>query len=138
VIPSLGVDARTVPVVLRGSTLVAPQDPQVLGWWADGALPGADTGSALVAGHTVHSGGGALDALETVRVGARVVVRTDGRSLSFRVVRVQVLDKAALARTAETLFAQDVAGRLVLLTCEDWDGSGFRSNVVVTAVPSGR
>ena len=33
------------------------------------------------------------------------------------------------------MFSQDVPGRLVLITCEDWDGSRYLSNVVVTATP---
>jgi len=28
-----------------------------------------------------------------------------------------------------------VPGRLVLITCEDWDGERYLSNVVVTATP---
>jgi hypothetical protein len=29
-----------------------------------------------------------------------------------------------------------VRGRLVLVTCEDWDGTRYLSNVVVVATPS--
>jgi hypothetical protein len=49
--------------------------------------------------------------------------------------RVAVYAKGSLARQAERLFSQDVPGRLVLITCEDWDGSRYLSNVVVTATP---
>jgi hypothetical protein len=38
-----------------------------------------------------------------------------------------------LAQHATDVFSQDVSGRLVLVTCEDWDGERFLSNVVVTA-----
>ncbi len=136
VIPALDVSAPVVPVQAPGRTLVPPADAQQLGWWADGAEPGARQGSALIAGHTVHTGGGALDDLEQVPVGATVVVRADGQALRYRVERVQVLGKGRLARRAEDLFDQDVPGRLVVLTCEDWDGSEYLSNVVVTAVPA--
>jgi LPXTG-site transpeptidase (sortase) family protein len=135
VIPALGVDAPVVPVKAPGRTLLPPQDAQQLGWWADGAQPGAREGSALVAGHTVHTGGGALDDLEAVPVGGRIQVRVEGRRLTYRVQDVQVLGKGQLARRAETLFSQDVPGRLVVLTCEDWNGSEYLSNVVVTATP---
>jgi LPXTG-site transpeptidase (sortase) family protein len=116
----------------------------VLGWWAEGARPGSRTGSALIAGHTVHTGGGALDDLETLRRGDAVYVQTHVRRAGERrertaayVVRsVEVLGKDAIARRAEELFSQEVDGRLVLLTCEDWDGTRYLSNVVVTALPA--
>ena len=49
--------------------------------------------------------------------------------------RVVIPDKGVVARQAERLFSQEVPGRLVLITCEDWDGTAYRSNVVVTAHP---
>ena len=116
-------------------TLVPPSDPSVLGWWADGSRPGAQRGSALVAGHTVIAGGGALDNLESLTVGDSVSVRSGGEVLEYAVLRVEVFDKGKVARTSERLFDQDRPGRLVLLTCEDWDGTRYRSNVVVIAVP---
>jgi len=134
-IPDLGVDAPVQPVKAPNRTLIPPSDPQRLGWWADGAKPGAQEGSALVAGHTVHTGGGALDHLETVKKGASVVVRTDRGVLRYVVERVRVYTKGRIAQDAERLFSQDVPGRLVVITCEDWDGSRYLSNVVVTAVP---
>jgi hypothetical protein len=33
------------------------------------------------------------------------------------------------------VFSQDVPGRLVLITCEDWNGSVYLSNTVVLADP---
>ncbi|HYF74828.1 MAG TPA: class F sortase [Nocardioides sp.] len=134
-IPALQVDAPVVPVRAPGRTLVPPADPQRLGWWADGAQPGAERGSALVAGHTVHTGGGALDRLETLESGDLVVVRTDHGTLRYDVRRVQVFSKGRIADHATELFSQEVPGRLVLVTCEDWDGERYLSNVVVTATP---
>lgn len=134
-IPVLGVDAPVQPVGTRDDTLVPPADPTRLGWWAEGAKPGARTGSALVTGHTVHTGGGALDDLETVEPGDRVVVRTRDDTLRYVVRQVRVFSKGTVADHAERLFSQDVRGRLVLVTCEDWDGSRYLSNVVVVATP---
>ena len=136
VIRSLGVDAPVVPIETVGDTLVPPSDPQQLGWWADGARPGARRGSALVTGHTVHTGGGALDDLETLEVGDEVVVRTSHGRISYAVDRVRVFGKGTIAKESERLFSQDVPGRLVLITCEDWNGTRYLSNVVVTATPS--
>lgn len=139
VIPALSVDAPVQPVRAPGGTLVPPNDPQRLGWWAAGAVPGARRGSVLVTGHTVHDGGGALDRLETLDPGDLVTVRTGHGTVRYHVRTVRVFSKGAVASHAERLFSQEVPGRLVLVTCEDWDGERYLSNVVVTAAPvSGR
>lgn len=134
VVPALGVDAPVDAVAAPEGTLTPPADAGRLGWWAGGARPG-DGGSVLVAGHTVGSGGGALDDLEDLGRGDVVTVRTATGRTTYVVDRVQVLDKHEVARRSARLFGQDGAERLVLVTCEDWDGSAFRSNVVVTATP---
>jgi hypothetical protein len=134
-IPSLDVHAAVVPVRAPGGTLVPPSDPGRLGWWQPGAEPGARTGSALIAGHTVHSGGGALEDLEQLRRGSHVSVRTDRGLIHYVVRKVDIYRKGALADRAQELFSQKVPGRLVLVTCEDWDGERFLSNVVVIATP---
>jgi LPXTG-site transpeptidase (sortase) family protein len=134
-IPALDVAADVVPVKAPGRTLVPPSDPHQLGWWADGAEPGAREGSALITGHTVHTGGGALDDLEQVVPGDTVVVRTQRGTIRYDVRRVHIYSKGSLADHAGRVFSQDVPGRLVLITCEDWDGERYLSNVVVTAVP---
>ena len=136
VVESLGIDAPVVPIATVGTSLDPPDDPQVLGWWSGGAPVGAARGTALVTGHTVNAGGGAMDNLEQVRRGAEIRVTTARGSIRYVAESVQVLDKDTLARRAQELFSQQVAGRLVLVTCEDWDGTGYRSNVVVTAVPA--
>lgn len=136
IVDALAIDVPVLPIESQGRTLEPPSDPQVLGWWSDGARPGAARGSALVTGHTVHDGGGALDDLETLRAGAEVRVRTERGSIRYVVDSVRVLDKDAIARRAPQLFSQEVHGRLVLVTCEGWDGTGYRSNVVVTATPA--
>lgn len=135
VIPALSVDAPVLPVRAPGRTLIPPSDPQQLGWWADGAKPGARKGSALVTGHTVHTGGGALDNLEDLRPGDPVVVRTTRDTVRYDVQRVRVYSKGSLAQHAREVFSQKVPGRLVLITCEDWNGVRYLSNVVVIAAP---
>ncbi len=136
-IASLGIDAPVLPIFAEGNTLEPPPDPQDLGWWAGGAEPGAAQGTALITGHTVHDGGGALDDLETVGPGTEIGVRTSRGLIRYVAESVAVLDKDTIARRAPELFDQEVEGRLVLVTCEGWDGTGYRSNVVVTAVPLG-
>jgi LPXTG-site transpeptidase (sortase) family protein len=135
VIPRLGVDVPVVGIDAPGGVLTPPSDPQVLGWWRSGAQPGADLGSALVTGHTVSSGGGALDDLETMRRGDPVRVRTTGGVVDYEVTGVSIYRKASLAEDAARVFSQSVPGRLALITCEDWDGTAYLSNVVVLAEP---
>jgi LPXTG-site transpeptidase (sortase) family protein len=135
-VPDLGVDAPVVPITAPGGVLTPPGDPQVLGWWSAGAVPGARRGSALVTGHTVHTGGGALDDLEQLRPGDDVWVATARGRIGYTVTGVEVLGKGELAQRATALFDQSVRGRLVLVTCEDWNGTEYLSNVVVVAAPS--
>ena len=135
VIGRLGVAAPVVPIKAPDGILTPPSDPLQLGWWSEGAKPGALFGSALIAGHTVHSGGGALDNLERLEAGAMVTVETRRGAIRYRVASTDVYRKGALARDAQRLFSQTMVGRLVLLTCEDWDGTRYLSNVVVVADP---
>jgi len=128
-------DAPVVPISTVGNALTPPSDPQQLGWWSAGAKTGARQGSALVTGHTVHTGGGAMDDLEQLRTGDRVTVYTSRGIIPYAVRSVNVFGKGSIARHAQRLFSQEVRGRLVLVTCEDWDGTRYLSNVVVVAKP---
>ncbi len=134
-VPSMGIDVPVIGIDVVHGVLTPPNDPQVLGWWRDGARPGAVHGGALVTGHTVSSGGGALDDLEKVRKGAKVQVRTGKGLIDYRVSQVEIYRKATLAKNAERVFSQSGPGRLVLITCEDWNGQIYLSNVVVYAEP---
>jgi LPXTG-site transpeptidase (sortase) family protein len=136
VIASPHVDAPVEGVHTVGTALDPPADVGVVGWWADGAWAGAVRGTTLVTGHTVHDGGGVFDDLERVRRGTPVQVQTDRGTIVYVVASVRVLDKGSMARSAGRLFSQSVPGRLVLVTCEGWDGEGYRSNVVVVARPA--
>jgi LPXTG-site transpeptidase (sortase) family protein len=135
IVPSLGVDAPVIPITAPGGVLLPPGDPQTLGWWRDGAQPGAARGGALITGHTVHTGGGAFDDLDTMREGQAVRVRTSRGVIEYAVSSITVYRKSTLARDAARIFSQTVPGRLVLITCEDWNGSGYDSNAVVVADP---
>jgi LPXTG-site transpeptidase (sortase) family protein len=132
-VPRLGIDAPVIDIGVVDGTLLPPSDPQTLGWWSDGAAPGALRGGALITGHTVHTGGGAFDDLETLEAGDRVRVRTAKGVIPYVVRGVTVYRKATLARDAARVFSQTVPGRLVLITCEDWNGSGYDSNAIVFA-----
>lgn len=135
VVPALGVDAAVEPIGLRAGSLTPPDDPTRVGWWAGGAKPGATAGTAVLTGHTVHTGGGAFDRLEDLTAGDEVAVRTRRGTLAYEVRSVQVLSRDQVARRSAGIFRQTGAARLLLVTCEGWDGTAFRSNVVVTARP---
>lgn len=134
---ALGIDAAVVPIRTTGRVLTPPADPSRLGWWRGGARPGAATGTLLVTGHTVHDGDGALDHLGRAVVGDRVTVSGGGQRVGYRVSRVLELTKAQLARRAAGLFDVNGPHRLVLVTCEKWDGVAYDGNVVVVAEPVG-
>ena len=135
-VPALGLHARVVPVDLAAGALVPPDDPAVVGWWRGGAAPGSAAGAVVVTGHTVHDGGGARDDLEQLQRGDRATLPGIGEPVVYRVSRVEVLSKAALADRAPRLFGQRGPARLLLVTCENWNGREYESNVVVTARPS--
>jgi len=132
-VPKLGVDVPVIKINTVKGVLLPPSDPQTLGWWAGGARPGAAWGSALITGHTVSTGGGAFDDLENLRASDDVRVRTPNGVLRYTVTGVTIYRKASLAKDAERVFSQTVPGRLVLITCEDWNGYIYLSNVVVFA-----
>jgi LPXTG-site transpeptidase (sortase) family protein len=134
-VPSLGVSARVLGIRARGGTLIPPSNPRLVGWWSDGARPGAARGSAIITGHTVHTGGGAFDDLDQLTAGDAVAVTTGRRTINYVVASVTVYRKKALAKQAARVFDQTVPGRLVLVTCEDWDGTAYLSNAVVIANP---
>jgi len=136
VLPALGVRAPVTGIRTEDGALTPPADPRRVGWWTGGARPGAPTGAAVVTGHTVRAGGGAFDDLETLAVGDDVVVRSGSREVAYTVHTVEVLSREELAVRSASLFSRTGPGRLVLVTCEDWDGTAYRSNVVVTARPA--
>ena len=137
VVPSLHIDAPVSTIEIGpDGTLSPPADVDTVGWWQRSAPAGARRGQVLVTGHTVHVGDGAMDHIGQAERGARVRVDSGRRSVLYRVTRTFVLSKAQVARRATELFGQQHGGgRLVLVTCTDWNGSGYDSNVIVLATP---
>ena len=134
-IPRIGVDAPVVAIQSDDGVLDPPRDPGLAGWWSDGAAPGAAQGSAVVVGHTVRAGGGVFDDMADLRGGDTIEVEGADDVLIYQVESVDVISKDVFARDAGTILAQDGPGRLVVITCDDWDGSVWRSNIVTVAVP---
>jgi LPXTG-site transpeptidase (sortase) family protein len=134
-IPAIGVRAPVVPIKSNDDrVLEPPRDPSIAGWWSDGAAPGEARGSAVVVGHAIRNdGGGVFDDIGDLDRGDAIEVEGSDSTLDYRVKSVEVLSKHELARNAEEIFAQTGAGRLVIISCEDWDGTAWRSNVVTIA-----
>ena len=136
-IPRIGVNAPIVPIQTnKRRVLEPPQDPSVAGWWSQGAAPGEGSGSAVLVGHTVRNhGGGVFDEMGDLARGDAIKVEGSDSTLTYRVQSIDVLSKDDVAREAAEIFAQTGPGRLVLITCDDWDGKAWRSNIVTIAAP---
>lgn len=134
-IRSLHVRARVVPVDADGRVLVPPPDPTTVGWWSGGVQTGAGRGAAVLTGHTVSTGGGAFDDLDEIETGALVIVTSARGRLPYVVTDSRTFPKESLARHAHRVFDQSAPARLVLVTCEEWNGKTYLSNHVVTARP---
>lgn len=144
-IPSISVDAPVVPIEMDRTTRVLspPADVKEVGWWTRSAHPGAESGQSLITGHSVRLGDGVMDRLGDVTRGATVqVVGAKGsngkaKTASYQVERVFVYTRKQVAAHSEELFGQGYhPRRLVLVTCTDWDGEEYRSNIIVYAQPA--
>jgi hypothetical protein len=139
-IASVAIDAPIEPsgIDLAHGVLGIPADIGRLGWWRDGAAPGAATGAVLVAGHvdSAASGEGALFALARAHPGDLAEVATAaGRTLTYRVESVRTYPKADLPAS---VYSHRGPARLVVVTCggrfDDATGH-YPDDVVLTATP---
>ena len=136
-VPSLKIEASMVPIELASDgVLTPPADTDIIGWWDGSAEPGSGKGQTVVTGHTVSTGGGVLNDLPKIDVGAVVQVRDEGKVYDYRATGVFKLTKEEVADAAQSLFGQDGGtGRLVLVTCTDYKDGDYESNVIVWAEP---
>jgi hypothetical protein len=136
-IPALGVRAPVDPVDAPDGDLQVPDDPDRVGWWREGAVPGADTGTALIAGHvdSATSGEGALFWLDRLRPGDPVTVTTTSGEADYVVVSVRRYPKADLPGSVA---APAGPPGLTIVTCGgpfDRLARSYVDNVLVDAVP---
>ena len=89
----------------------------------------------MLTGHTVSTGGGVMDRLGELEPGDRIRVRTSEGVVRYRATSTDVLSRAELSAASRELFGQKRDPRLVLITCTDWDGHQYESNIVVLADP---
>lgn len=139
VVRSLRIDAPIVSIAMsRDRVLTPPANPQDVGWWSASAKPGAAAGQTIIAGHTVHTGGGQFDHLGSIEKGAEIAIVRKRRTEHYVVTRVFTLSKKQVSERAQELFGQGRAkNRLVLITCGDWTGREYLTNVFVYAKPVG-
>lgn len=137
-LPGMRLSAPVIPVAVAAGALTVPEDPDVLGWWAAGALPGAGRGSVVIDGHvdSARHGPGAFAQLGELAPGDPVLVTgASGETRRYRVTGRRQFPKAELAAD---VFSQDVQERLVLITCGgafDLQRRRYADNVVVFALP---
>ena len=127
----LGINApvSAVGIDTKSGALGIPTNIRRVGWWRDGAAPGDDQGTVLLAGHvdSARDGAGAFYALRSARRGD--VIRLDGRR--YRVTSVRRVRKQGLP---SSIYSRSGPARLVLVTCGGpFDGRHYRDNVIVTA-----
>lgn len=136
-VPSIGLDAPLVPIAVDpAGVLTPPEDTDIVGWWSKSAHPGSPEGQTVLTGHTVSTGGGVMNELGSLEPDDRVEVRDDGRTVEYDVLEVFEYTREEVVTNARALFGQDrPGGRLVLVTCTDWDGEVYQSNIIVFAEP---
>ena len=135
----LGIDApvSAVGIDLESGAIGIPENIRRVGWWRDGAAPGDENGTVLLAGHvdSAKNGAGALYALKSARRGDTVTLRVGNRTLRYRVTSMRRMRKAALPTS---IYTRTGSPKLVVVTCGgpfDARSGHYRDNIVVTAVP---
>jgi len=140
-IPKLHADAPITNMGEVNRELDIPLNPHVVGWWTGGAHPGAQVGTAVLAGHINYAGvTGDLAKIGTLDPGDHVFVYgfRQGKpvKLEFLVNAVRTYRKTALPFLQ--IFDQKVAGRLAIITCGgpfDARTGNYLDNIVVYATP---
>jgi hypothetical protein len=134
------------PIVAVGTTpdgqLDVPLNPKKVGWWQYGAKPGAQTGTAILAGHVNYAGvAGTMAAIGKLNPGDAVYVfgkqNAQARhEVKFRVTGVRTYHKKHLPY--KEIFDQKSVGRIAIVTCGgpfDAATGSYLDNIVVFAVP---
>jgi hypothetical protein len=141
-VASLGIDVAVEAEALDADgALALPADPAVASWYRFGPSPWSPAGSTVIAAHvdSLEYGLGSFARLVDAPPGTPVTVTAaDGRVADFAVQAVTVADKSGIDWAQ--VFDRTGPVRLALITCGgefDHDTGHYRSNVIVTAVPTG-
>jgi LPXTG-site transpeptidase (sortase) family protein len=136
-IPKLGIRSKLLELGVDGTgALQPPTEPDVVGWFAGAAAPG-EQGPMVIAGHVdSRTGRGIFFDLEDLRRGDLVDVgRSDGRTATYRVTGVRVVDKDHFP--TQQVYGPTAGAELRLITCGgtfDRTTGHYLRNVVVSGV----
>ena len=138
-VPSVGIDAKVVPVGTRADGAMAtPGTLTDVAWYKDGTHPG-QAGNAVFAGH-VNNGlttAGVFAPLSKVAIGDYITLADkEGKALVYK---VSALDQyPADEAPAASIFTTTGPSHIVLITCDgDWVPAQktFDKRLVITATP---
>ncbi|MEU8707411.1 class F sortase [Streptomyces sp. NPDC048565] len=137
-IKSIAVDAPFTPLSIGSSgQLDAPpaNDPNLVGWFKDGATPG-ERGTSVVAGHVdTKTGPAVFLLLSTLKAGNSVdITRQDGATATFKIDSVETFSKADFPN--DRVYSDNGTAQLRLITCGgvyDKKKKDYKDNVVVFA-----
>ncbi|GAA3966311.1 hypothetical protein GCM10023085_55930 [Actinomadura viridis] len=139
-IPEIKVSAPVVPLGLQenGEIAVPPLSRvHEAGWYRNGPTPG-EKGPAVIVGHVdSRKGPGVFFKLGALRPGGRIqIVRGDGVTATFRVQRVQRVDKDSFP--TKRVYGRVDEPALRLITCGgtfDRARGHYTDNIIVYAAP---
>lgn len=138
-IERLGIDMPVRPVgVAADGEMALPKSPADVGWYEYGPRPGDPRGATVLAAHLDMPGYGTgpIAAVENLRRGDPIVVRSGSTTTRYAVTDVRSIRKSQLDLPA--LFARDGAPVLHVVTCGgtfDPVARRYDRNIVVTAAP---
>lgn len=132
-IPSIGVKAPVEQGELLSSRQqLVPESMHTTSWFSDGSQPG-EPGNAVIVGHTWSKGDGVFDRLPQLAAGDTIIVRTEEGEIKFSVTSVGQIPIDEFEKNAEAIYRVTGPPGLILMTCGDWNGSGYDATTVVYA-----
>lgn len=139
-VPSINKTFPIAPIQLSaGNVLEPPVDPEVVGWWSKSARPGAPSGQGVFTGHSTRDDAetSALNRLATLSLEDVIIIKTAKGDRTYKVSRIEKIKRTDVSSKSVEFFSQktDEAGRIVLITCDDFNGEDWVNNVMVFANP---
>ena len=141
-IPSARLHAAIVAVGLSlTNALGAPDNPSVIGWWADGPAPG-EVGNVLLDGHRDYRdldgnvGTGVCWLLPETAVGDAILVRDTAATVTYLYTVIATVGVPWDSDEGRAYLRRSARALLTLITCEgsfDSDGRSYADRRIVVA-----